>query len=53
VCTGLGKSSVERLIPIGRAGNESGFIKSVRLILDRPDRCMNEINTVGFGSDGA
>jgi hypothetical protein len=44
---------VGRSILIGRARNESGFIKSVRSILDRMDRCTDEIDTVGFGSDGA
>jgi hypothetical protein len=44
---------VGRLIPIGRARNESGFIKSVRSILDRTDRYTDEIDTVGFGSDDA
>jgi hypothetical protein len=44
---------VERSIPIGQVGNESGFIKSVRSILDRTDRCTNEIDIVGFGSNGA
>jgi hypothetical protein len=34
-CTGLGQSSVERSISIGRAGNESGFIKSNASISNR------------------
>jgi hypothetical protein len=43
---------VGRPVRIGRARDESGFIKSVRSVLDRTDRCTNEIGTVGFGSNG-